>query len=318
VMVARQPGQPCRLLSHVLSRGRGGGLCFSDTDCPRGWGRSRHVGRVVSMIRHQCSRLLKREPAHEHVRFVAMIPGIQKQLRFAFRHSPAAVRQEQIDDALAQAFLLFACLVLRKRVGLAHPTALARYAACRVRSGRPIGSRSNCRDVMSRAAQRRFGFRVVSADPDCWAGQLRSTELLGESRQATPAELAAIRIDFASWLGRLSDRQREIALCLAIGEPTSAVAHRFRVSCGRISQMRTELATRWRQFHGELPQRAQSAGRLRCGSQPSAPLVASTLGDESQAPPAADDRCGLVGSRDSTWDARRHLSAIGRCCIAMK
>jgi hypothetical protein len=160
------------------------------------------------MIRCQPSQPMQQVSAQDSVRFVAMIPGIQKQLRFAFRHSPAAVRQERIDDALGQAFVLFAHLVLRKRVRLAHPTALARYAACRVRSCRSIGSRGNRRDVMSRVTQRRFGFRVVTADPECWADQPGSAELLGESRQATPAELATIRLDFASWLGRLSDRKR--------------------------------------------------------------------------------------------------------------
>ncbi|HEV3300275.1 MAG TPA: hypothetical protein VG055_11565 [Planctomycetaceae bacterium] len=246
-----------------------------------------------------------------------MIPGIRKQLRFAFRYSPAAVRKERIDDALAQAFVLFAHLVLRKRVRLAHPTALARYAAHRVRSQRPIGSRSNSRDVMSPVTQRRFGFRVISADPGCWAGHLRPTELLGESRQATPAELAAIRVDFASWLGRLSGRQREIALCLAVGESTGAVAQRFGVSCGRISQIRLELATRWRQFHGELPEREQLASRLSGGRPPGAGLDASPPGDAKMAPiagqalPAAAARGRASDSPDSDWsqtDARRHTS----------
>jgi hypothetical protein len=218
------------------------------------------------MIRRQSSQRVQPVPAHDSVRFVAMIPGIRKQLRFAFRHSPMALRQERIDDALAQAFVLFAQLVLRKRVRLAHPTALARYAAHRVRSCRPIGSRSNSKDVMSRVTQRRFGFRVMSADPSCWAGQLGPTELLGESRQATPADLAAIRVDFASWLGRLSGRQREIALCLAVGEPTNLVAHRFGVSCGRISQIRVELATCWRQFHGETAG-AETSGTSVVGRQ---------------------------------------------------
>lgn len=236
------------------------------------------------MIRCQPSQRMQQVPAHDSVRFVAMIPGIQKQLRFAFRHSPAAVRQERIDDALAQAFVLFAHLVFRKRVRLAHPTALARYAAYRVRSRRSIGSRSNSRDVMSRVTQRRFGFRVVTADPECWADQPGSAELLGESRQATPAELATIRLDFASWLVRLSDRQREIALCLAVGESTGAVAQRFGVSSGRISQIRLELATHWREFHGELPERGQRASRLLGGCLPGHRLVVSKPGDANLAP----------------------------------
>ena len=273
------------------------------------------------MIRHRSSQRVKPVPAQDCVRFVAMIPGIQKQLRFAFRHSPAAVRQERIDDALAQAFILFSHLVRLQRVRLAHPTALARYAACRVRSRRPIGSRNSSRDVMSCAAQRRFGFRLISTDSDCGAGQLRSTELLGESRHATPAELATIRIDFAAWLDRLSDRQREIALCLAVGEPTGAVARRFCVSNGRISQMRFELATRWRQFQGELPRREQPASRLSGGSPPGARLDASLRGDANLAPiagqalpsaavrgrPSDSPDSGLVAKRDAT----RRLSATG-------
>ena len=224
------------------------------------------------MIRRQSSQRVKPVPAHDIVRFVAMIPVIQRHLRFFFRHSPMAVRQERIDDALAQAFVLFANLVVRQRVRLAHPTALARYAAYRVRSRRPIGSRSSSKDVMSRATQRRFEFRVMSVDPGSWTGNLPSTELLGESRQATPAELAAIRVDFAVWLGQLSDRQREIALCLAVGEPTGAVAHRFGVSSGRISQIRLELANRWRLFQCELSQREQQPRRSSGGSSPVARL----------------------------------------------
>jgi hypothetical protein len=259
------------------------------------------------MIRHQSPQRMQPVRAHDSVRFVAMIPGIQKQLRFAFRHSPAAVRQERIDDALAQAFVLFAHLVFRKRVRLAHPTALARYAAYRVRSGRSIGSRGNSRDVMSRVIQRRFGFRVVSADPGCWAGQLGPTELLGESRQATPAELATIRLDFAAWLGRLSDRKREIALCLAVGESTGAVAQRFGVSSGRISQIRLEMATGWRQFHGEVPEREPRASRLLGGCLPEHRLVVCQPGDASLAPiPRHALRSAVVRGRrsdspDSAW-----------------
>ena len=266
------------------------------------------------MIRPQCSLLVKPVPAQDRVTFVALIPGIQKQLRFAFRHSPAAIRQERIDDALAHAFVLFSYLVRLKRVRLAHPTALARYAACRVRSRRPIGSRDSSRDVMSCAAQRRFGFRVITANSDCGASHQRSTELLGESRQATPAELAAIRIDFAAWLDQLSERQREIALCLAIGESTGVVARKFAVSCARISQIRLELAARWHQFHGERRETVQ------VGFQVAAPLggqlgISMLPGDANRAPsvshalPSAGIRRGPSHSPDWACSEVRHGAA---------
>jgi hypothetical protein len=239
------------------------------------------------MIRCRFSSRVKPVPAHDCARFVAMIPMIRKQVRFTFRYLPAAVREERVDDALAHAFVLFAHLARRKRVRLAHPTALARYAAFRVRSRRPIGSRMNSRDVMSRAAQRRFDFRVITAETACVASHLRSTELLGETRRTTPAELAALRIDFASWLDKLSKRHRKIALCLAFGESTGAVAQRFRVSCGRISQIRLELATCWAQFHGEREQRQQTASRSSGLSQPVANLAASAQCDKDRTPIAA-------------------------------
>lgn len=75
-------------------------------------------------------------------------------------------------------------------------------------------------------------------------------EALLESRRASPAEMAAVRIDFQHWLSTLSVRDRAIALALAAGEKTYRVAARFALSCGRIAQMRRELAVSWFALHG--------------------------------------------------------------------
>jgi hypothetical protein len=44
-----------------------------------------------------------------------------------------------------------------------------------------------------------------------------------------------------------------MALKLAAGERTGDVAKRFKVSAGRVSQLRGELAESWRAFVGEGP-----------------------------------------------------------------
>jgi hypothetical protein len=80
--------------------------------------------------------------------------------------------------------------------------------------------------------------------------------MLSAARRSTPAELAAIRIDFASWLAQLPNRRRQIALCLASGERTSAVAQQYSLSSARISQIRQELSVDWRLFQGEVNQDA--------------------------------------------------------------
>jgi hypothetical protein len=79
------------------------------------------------------------------------------------------------------------------------------------------------------------------------------------------------------------------------------------VSCGRISQIRLELAARWRQFHGELPEREELASRLSGGSPPRARLDDSPQGDGKLAPiagrvfPSAAPRGIRSASPDSAW-----------------
>jgi hypothetical protein len=56
------------------------------------------------------------------------------------------------------------------------------------------------------------------------------------------------RIDFGDWLAGLPRRQRRIAELLATSESTSEAAETFRVSRGRVSQIRRELEDSWDAF----------------------------------------------------------------------
>ena len=76
-------------------------------------------------------------------------------------------------------------------------------------------------------------------------------EVLLEDRHAGPAETAAARIDIAEWFARLPKKKRRIAQTLAKGETTKRTARQFRVTPGRISQMRRELQQAWRDFQGD-------------------------------------------------------------------
>jgi len=209
-----------------------------------------------------CRARLQLRPVcpRDNARFVAMLPSIRKFLRFAFRSVPRGTRQDQVDEALAQAFVLFAHLAQRKLIHLAHPTALARYAVRRVRSGRTIGSRQHGNEAFSRVARRRFGFRLVSIEERATDGHSNWIDLLSATPRTTPADLAALRIDFAHWLCGLSPRRRQIALGLAVGERTSAVAARYRVTAARISQIRRELADGWYCFQGERDRTSSPSG----------------------------------------------------------
>jgi hypothetical protein len=76
-------------------------------------------------------------------------------------------------------------------------------------------------------------------------------EIVVEDHRAGPAEIAACRIDFASWLRLLPVRRRKVALTLARGETTSEAAKKFGVTPARVSQLRLWLKESWEGFQGE-------------------------------------------------------------------
>ena len=109
----------------------------------------------------------------------------------------------------------------------------------------------NVRDVLSRHCQQRKGIAVERLDrfdeeENCWK------EAVVQDTRTTPVpEIVAFRCDFPAWLGTLSRRNRRIAQFLAVGNRTQDVAKRFTLSAGRVSQLRRELATSWKEFVGE-------------------------------------------------------------------
>ena len=85
-----------------------------------------------------------------------------------------------------------------------------------------------------------------------------------EDKTSTPAETAAIRIDFAVWLDRLTGRSRRIATTLAVGEGTRDTARKFGLTEGRVSQLRGELKLNWEKFQGEVEDEASELALAGC------------------------------------------------------
>jgi hypothetical protein len=182
-------------------------------------------------------------------RFLEMLPSIQQQARAAFRSEMPERQEELIAEVIANAFVAFARLVERGLIDMAYPTPLTQYAIRQVRTGRRVGAKLNVLDVSSQYAQLAKGFTVERLDRRDEQGQWR--EVLVEDRHAGPFETAASRIDFGAWLKSLPRLKRQIAKFLATGETTSATARKFRVSRGRVSQLRRELMAAWELFVAE-------------------------------------------------------------------
>ena len=181
-------------------------------------------------------------------KFVAMLPTIQEHAVFRFRHRLPEEREELVAETVALACVMFARLVERGKVGYATP--LAVYACRQVAVGRRLGSPLNTNDVGSTHCQRRKGVFVQRLDRyDTKDAEWR--EIVVEDKNATPADIAATRIDFGEWLQTLPRRKRRIAETLATGESTSRTARIFRFSAGRVSQLRRQLFDAWQEFQSE-------------------------------------------------------------------
>ena len=141
---------------------------------------------------------------------------------------------------------------------LACPGSLANYACRQVAVGRRLGTPLNTNDITSEYCRRRKGVRVQSLHRcDRKTGVWR--EILVEDHRATPADLAAARIDVPAFFDSLPQRDGRIAEQLAAGESTTSVARMFQLSLGRISQLRRELCEAWRLFHGEQLQSSEAS-----------------------------------------------------------
>jgi hypothetical protein len=184
-----------------------------------------------------------------HARFLAMLPSIRRRAHITFRAAHPELREELVQEVVASSFAAYARLVELGKEELAFPGPLARFAIGQVRAGRQLGNPLRNREVMSEYAQLHKGFQVerleyFDEDENCWQ------EIVVEDKRATPADIAACRIDFANWLRLLPTLRRKIALALASGETTSATATKFGVTPARISQLRQWLRNSWEAFQG--------------------------------------------------------------------
>jgi len=180
-----------------------------------------------------------------------MIPQIVHHAKFAFRRLRGQDYQDCIQETLANALVAFVALVRRGKMSLAFPTVLAKYAVAQIKDGRRVGSSLNVREVLSPYAQRLKNFKVERLDRRDKDDENLWCEILIEDRHAGFAATACARLDIDSWFKSLPCRHRRIAQYLSLGNRTADAARKFKVSSGRISQLRRELAASWKDFTGD-------------------------------------------------------------------
>ena len=189
---------------------------------------------------------------HWHKTFLGMLPQILTHAKCAFAFLKPEARAEAIQEVVANACQAYARLVELGKTDIAYPIALARYGVRQTRDHRKVGGHLNIKDVLSKYCQNRKGITVERLDKFDRAENVWE-EILVEDRHAGPAATACARLDMDSWLKSLPVRHRKIAQYLSLGNQTSQAARKFKVSAGRISQLRKELAANWQRFIGDEP-----------------------------------------------------------------
>ena len=199
------------------------------------------------------ARIKRRPVPRWHKAFLAMLPVIRNYARGAFSGLNPDLRQDLTQEVIANAMVAYVRLVQQGRVALAYPTVLARYGIAQVHDHRRVGAKLNIKDVLSPYCQAKKHVVVERLDHFDEEENEWQEAVVEDTRTATVPDIVSFRVDFADWLRSLKRRDRRIAEFLALGNHTSEAARKFGVSEGRVSQLRRELAEKWRRYVGEQP-----------------------------------------------------------------
>ncbi len=204
---------------------------------------------------------MRRLPAW-HEDFLRMLPTIRHVARVCFRHLHGDSYDDAVEEVIANACVAYKRLVDLGKTNVAYPTVLARFAVAQRNEGRRVGTPQCVRDVLSPYAQKKKRIVVERLDRfDEEDGEWR--EAVVEDYRTPVADQVAFRCDFPAWLDSQPKRKRRIAEALAIGLLNREVARRFRLSRGRISQLRREFHTSWQDFHGVVAEASEASYQTR-------------------------------------------------------
>jgi hypothetical protein len=199
-------------------------------------------------------------------RFLAALARIERHARLAFRHVKCPVQQEEARaEAVALAWLWFVRLARRDIDAGAFVSALARYAARAVRSGRRLCGQEKAQDVLSPRAQRRCGFRVAALPVGSAVAGHPYDEALQDNTQTPVPEQVSFRCDFPQWRRTRTRRDRRLMDALMRGERACDVARAFGLSAARVAQLRRAFHADWRRFTAD-PADAAPAGAAPRGA----------------------------------------------------
>lgn len=188
--------------------------------------------------------------ARLHQRFLTILPKIETHARISFRNIVCPEkRADRMAETVALCWKWFARLAEKGKDATQFPTALAGFAVRAVRSGRRVCGQLKPKDVLSERAQQLNGFVVTKLPDFSTLGENPYSEALADNTVSPVPDQVAFRIDFPAWMQCLNRREQRLVSAMAQNHRTLDLSRKFRLSPGRISQLRREFACSWECFH---------------------------------------------------------------------
>jgi hypothetical protein len=197
--------------------------------------------------------------------FLTLLPRLHNHGQIFFRNLKCPdQKQDAIQEMVALAWKWFLRLHQRGKDVASFSMVFIFSAARAVQNGRKLCRQAKAKDVLNRTTQRRYGFTVYSLlaskrwsfaniytlvhgqqELDAYEDRLRDNTF------TPPPDAAAFRLDFPQFLGDLSARDRQLAMFLSLGHSAKKAAEKFRLSQGRITQLRQQWCREWQRGQGE-------------------------------------------------------------------
>jgi DNA-directed RNA polymerase specialized sigma24 family protein len=190
---------------------------------------------------------------HEH--FVAVFkPRIEQQAGVSFRRYSGnpEMMEELTQEALGLGWKHYLDMKLKGEKNPEEFISVFAERACQgARSGRSVNGQERARSISNPRTQIAKSFARQSLPQ--YDSSEHDTDLLRaiQDERDSPPDIAAYLIDTKEWLAGLPEKKREMALDMAAGETTTGLAEKYRMTLGRVSQIRRELVESNRLFHGD-------------------------------------------------------------------
>jgi predicted nucleic acid-binding Zn ribbon protein len=187
--------------------------------------------------------------AEVNAKYLELMPLIVKIAKHAFKDCDADRKADAIQSVLVAAFINLKQLAANGKLEDAYASPIAWYAVQSYKNGRHGGIPSNSRDVLSERC-RLLGRSKVQYCGLGWhvTDSFESEATAYDARYPVDKQVQ-LKIDFfQTWYRNQSPRDQEIIKDLAIGETTTDLARKYKVSLGAVSQWRRKYANSWNEF----------------------------------------------------------------------